>query len=86
MSKAGKAGKAVGYIEINKDTCKGCVLCIDVCPVDVLKMSQDFNAIGFQYPLLKDGCTGCELCALVCPDYCITVYRNIPGKKARAIA
>lgn len=75
--------KATGSIDIDIELCKGCDICIDVCPVNVLEMSKALNATGFRYPLLLEGCTGCEMCALVCPDFCITaVYRNIPDKHA----
>ena len=72
--------KAVGSIEIDIGLCKGCDLCVQVCPVDVLEMSTELNRLGFRFPILLDGCTGCEMCALICPDFCITeVYRNVPG-------
>ena len=72
--------KAVGSIEIDIELCKGCDLCVQVCPVDVLEMSTELNRLGFRFPILLDGCTGCEMCALICPDFCITeVYRNVPS-------
>ena len=76
--------KAVGTVTINTELCKGCVICVNVCPTDALEMSKALNSLGFRYPLLKEGlCTGCEMCALICPDFCITeVYRNVPGKQA----
>ena len=73
--------KAIGTIDIDIHTCKGCYLCVQVCPVNVLEMSKDLNRLGYRYPMLLDGCTGCEMCAIICPDFCITaVYRNIPDK------
>jgi 2-oxoglutarate ferredoxin oxidoreductase subunit delta len=63
-------------VTIDVETCKGCVLCVDVCPPHVLVMSEDVNAMGYRYPLLLDGCTGCELCYKICPDYCFEVYRG----------
>ena len=76
--------KAVGTVDLDITICKGCDLCVKVCPVDALKMSTDFNKLGYRYPILIEGrCTGCEMCALICPDYCFTaVYRNIPNKVA----
>lgn len=69
--------KSVGTVLIDVERCKGCELCIPVCPPRVLDMSVAVNAIGFRYPLLKDGCTGCELCAEICPDFCFEVYRSV---------
>lgn len=64
-------------VSIDQVTCKGCELCLPVCPPQVLVMSQAVNAKGYRYPLLRDGCTGCELCAKVCPDFCFEVYRPL---------
>jgi 2-oxoglutarate ferredoxin oxidoreductase subunit delta len=69
--------KSVGTVLIDVERCKGCELCIPVCPPKVLAMSVAVNAIGFRYPELQDGCTGCELCAEICPDYCFEVYRSV---------
>ncbi len=71
-------------VTIDVETCKGCVLCIPVCPPGVLSMSEAVNGKGYRYPLLIDGCTGCELCAKVCPDYCFEVYRAAPARRAHA--
>ena len=63
-------------IVINEDRCKGCALCVRVCPPDVIKMGTHLNAKGF-YPATYIGerCTGCKACALICPDICIDVYK-----------
>ena len=55
-------------VTIDVELCKGCVLCVPVCPPRVLVMSEAVNRKGYRYPLLLDGCTGCELCAKVCPE------------------
>jgi 2-oxoglutarate ferredoxin oxidoreductase subunit delta len=62
-------------VTIDVELCKGCVLCVPVCPPRVLVMSEAVNRKGHRYPLLLDGCTGCELCAKVCPDFCFEVFR-----------
>lgn len=76
--------KSVGTVLIDVERCKGCELCIPVCPPRVLEMSVAVNAIGFRYPLLRDGCTGCELCAEICPDWCFEVYRGVKRDGATA--
>ena len=63
-------------VTIDQELCKGCLLCIPVCPPRVLVMSVEVNRKGYRYPLLQEGCTGCELCAKVCPDFCFAVYRE----------
>jgi 2-oxoglutarate ferredoxin oxidoreductase subunit delta len=65
-------------IVIDEDCCKGCQLCTAVCPKDLVKMAEHFNAKGYHPSKLVDPkgeCTGCTLCALICPDVAITVYR-----------
>ncbi|MGJ3507206.1 4Fe-4S dicluster domain-containing protein [Enemella sp. A6] len=75
------AGTTRGGVVIDVDSCKGCELCITVCPPNVLEMSADRNALGYRYPVLHDGCTGCTACQMVCPDYVFTVYRRPRAKK-----
>lgn len=64
-------------VTIDVETCKGCALCVDVCPPRVLAMTaHEVNRIGYRYPVLSEGCTGCELCFRMCPDFCFEVYRG----------
>jgi 2-oxoglutarate ferredoxin oxidoreductase subunit delta len=65
-------------IKIDKKICKGCVLCVEVCPHRLIKQEKKINDQGYQYVVLDDPdgkCTGCTVCAVVCPDMCIEVYR-----------
>jgi len=71
-------------VTIDVETCKGCGLCVPICPPGVLVMSEAVNRKGYRYPLLLEGCTGCELCAKVCPDYCFEVYRAPAQRRAYA--
>ncbi len=66
-----------GDIIINIEKCKGCQVCLDACPKDVLDVSSQVNAKGYQYIIKVNAeCTGCANCAVVCPDAVITVYRS----------
>ncbi len=74
---------ATGRVVIDVERCKGCELCRDACPPDVLVLADELNAKGYRPVILLDPdhqCTGCALCATVCPDGCITVYRDIVNK------
>jgi len=80
---------ARGRIEIDAEHCKGCELCISVCPQNVIRMSELFNAKGYHPAQLIDPnseCTGCAVCAVICPDAVITVYRQIMPRAALAAA
>jgi 2-oxoglutarate ferredoxin oxidoreductase subunit delta len=75
---------ARGTVVIEVDRCKGCELCVTICPQKVLHMTRDrFNARGYRPVQLADPqgqCTGCALCALICPDVVLTVYRYDPKR------
>lgn len=70
-------GKIKGAVVVNTERCKGCDLCVVTCPVDVLALSKQVNAKGYNYAYMEqaDNCVGCSSCAYVCPDACITVYK-----------
>ena len=76
--------KKRGTITIERELCKGCYLCISVCPNQLISISSELNQMGY-YPaqfteadleLENHECTGCTTCALVCPDVAIEVYRE----------
>ena len=65
-----------GTIEIDRERCKGCLLCIRACPVQVLEADTKPNASG-SYPAklaVADKCIACGNCFEMCPDVCITVF------------
>ncbi|MCF6096004.1 4Fe-4S binding protein [Thermovorax subterraneus] len=69
-------------IIIDKDRCKGCGLCIEVCPKKVLFFDNDsVNVLGYHPVAAKEGCIACGFCATVCPDVVFTIYREEKGGK-----
>lgn len=71
--------KIKGAIIVDTDRCKGCSLCADACPQNVIELAaKKVNRHGYPYviPVNDDKCTGCASCAIICPDGCITVYRK----------
>ena len=81
---------AKGMVIIDEDRCKGCGLCVTVCPANILQLADDrFNAKGYRPITVTDppACTGCAMCATICPDVVFTVYRQKrKPKKAAATA
>jgi 2-oxoglutarate ferredoxin oxidoreductase subunit delta len=70
-----------GSVRIDDRRCKGCELCIEVCPQKVLFMSPEIGPNGHYQAYFneKDArCTACRLCVIVCPDVAITLYKLDP--------
>lgn len=63
-------------LKINKNRCKGCQLCIGVCPKKNLKISSSFNKLGqhFVEEIQDNICIGCKNCVIICPDTAIELY------------
>ena len=51
---------------IDENTCIGCTLCIQACPVDAI-----VGAAKQMHVIVAQQCTGCELCLPPCPVECI---------------
>lgn len=72
--------KASGRVTFDEDMCKGCGLCVTVCPVDIIQLDTGkLNKKGYYPASVKDGdmekCISCANCAMICPDVVITVER-----------
>lgn len=71
--------EAAGIAEvlIDKERCKGCKLCCEVCPYRALEIGSDFNKQGYLPAIFKSPskCRGCCFCALICPDAALEVRR-----------
>ncbi|MDD5238355.1 MAG: 4Fe-4S dicluster domain-containing protein [Candidatus Omnitrophica bacterium] len=67
----------MGKIIINQEKCKGCLLCVSVCPKGLIGVSKKLNRKGVKPVSYKNNpeCLGCSMCAIICPDCCIEVYK-----------
>lgn len=65
-------------VQINKDACKGCGICIVMCPVKILEFSGELNNRGVHFPKITDEekCTKCENCMIYCPDFAMVVSED----------
>jgi 2-oxoglutarate ferredoxin oxidoreductase subunit delta len=76
----GKEKKGIRVkIHILSDRCKECNLCINFCPKNVLKKSDQVNQKGYHIPKLEENpeesktCLACGFCEIICPEYAIWV-------------
>lgn len=78
VSDAEKKPKAQPEVTFDEDHCKGCELCVAVCPKKVLRLDTSrVNCLGY-YPAVifnQAECIGCASCAKICPDSVITVRK-----------
>ena len=71
-------GLVSAQVHVLKDRCKGCNLCIEFCPKEVLEESEELNARGVHPPRVIDidRCCLCDFCSEVCPDFAIFTKEN----------
>lgn len=72
--------KAKGRVVIDVDRCKGCGLCVSVCPVKALEIDRTtMNKKGYSPSSVArpETCIGCGNCAITCPDSILTVFREV---------
>ena len=68
---------AKGVVKFDEEKCKGCELCVSVCPTKIIKMDGiTINSKGYHPACIEemDKCIACSSCALICPDAVISVY------------
>ena len=58
-----------GEVHVFDNWCKGCGLCIEFCPSNVLVLGLDNRP----KPIYPEKCTACGWCELHCPDFAIFI-------------
>ncbi len=69
LSPEGALAGLVPTLRIERSWCKGCEICVAVCPERCLVL-DNLDVAVLAHP---QRCTGCELCAWLCPDLAIDV-------------
>ncbi len=64
----GEAKETKTIVVIDEQTCIGCTLCIQACPVDAI-----LGAAKQMHTIISSECTGCNLCIPPCPVDCIHI-------------
>jgi Pyruvate/2-oxoacid:ferredoxin oxidoreductase delta subunit len=58
-----------GLLRIDTDECKGCGLCVEACPLKLIRMSERLNHYGYKTAeYVGTGCSGCGVCFVSCPE------------------
>lgn len=66
------------HLTFNRNRCKGCELCVSVCPKQILALDSVTNVKGYRPATCTDesSCIGCASCAKICPDSIITIKKD----------
>ena len=68
--------------ETDEERCTGCGQCVEICPVQVIRMGGDFPVVD------RDWCIGCGVCAIPCPVSAVKLVRKtnaVPPKDFREL-
>jgi len=64
--------KKLKELVIKREWCKGCGICVALCPHQVLEL----DAHGKSTAVRPEDCICCRMCELRCPDLAITVLTS----------
>ncbi|MDY6881015.1 MAG: 4Fe-4S binding protein [Thermodesulfobacteriota bacterium] len=66
-------------VEVKKETCTGCALCVKRCPMDALQLkvsTKARNKYGKAAVVSPELCIGCGVCVHKCPSDSLLLVRN----------
>ena len=62
-----KKQEDVMAVEVDVEKCTGCGSCVDICPVDTIKLDNEIAVID------SEACTECGSCVDECPNEAISL-------------
>lgn len=73
--KSKKPSDKKNQVSLMRVYCKGCGLCVDICPTGTLQLEDNHES---QYGAsaridAPEYCIGCKMCEMRCPDFAIFV-------------
>lgn len=68
----------MSIVKIDEALCNGCTICVEDCPMDVIRMNEDK---GKAYIAYTEDCGTCYLCSDGCPVEAIQVSPLIARKQ-----
>ncbi|NDV18724.1 4Fe-4S dicluster domain-containing protein [Pseudodesulfovibrio sp. JC047] len=66
--------KGKNKVTVYPDWCKGCGICVEFCPGNVLELNDQ----GKSSVVREENCIRCGFCELHCPDFAIVVKDKDP--------
>lgn len=79
MEKKEKKKKKSFDVRVDKTRCKGCGICVALCPKQVLEL--EYPEVKCRVARLQD-CIGCLMCEMHCPDFAIGCNAKEQGTAA----
>lgn len=65
-------------VYIDKELCKSCKICVNICPKNVYEITHKVNKKGYNYVKASrmDACNTCRICEMSCPDFVIHIEKQ----------
>ena len=67
----------MGVKRIDESLCNGCGICVEDCPMDVLRMDEETDKAYIRYP---GDCQVCFLCEIGCSQDAIEIDAEVVRK------